>query len=116
MSTEKNMTLSLKKNGMFIFPFLLPFIIAIECADPIEKDFSHVLQGTFWKSQALQDIIPYWSQHAVGRQNPAIHDKTAYRWIQAYGNMFNLCLYRITENNKYITYFKKKLHSGINFL
>ena len=45
--------------------------------------------------------------HAVNRLNPSIHDNTVYWWIQAYGNMFSLFSYRITNDRKYIEYFRK---------
>jgi len=44
---------------------------------------------------------------AVGRLDPSIHGDTVYWWIQAYGNMFDLILYRMTNDKKYIEYFKK---------
>lgn len=43
----------------------------------------------------------------VGRLDPSLHREFTYWWIQAYGNMFDLYLYRITNDKKYLEDFKK---------
>ena len=47
-----------------------------------------------------------WYQ-AIGRKDPRIHSDFSYWWIQAYGNMFQLTLYRVTGERKYLDYFRK---------
>ena len=42
-----------------------------------------------------------WYQ-AVGRRDPRVHSDFAYWWIQAYGNMFQLTLYRVTGDRKHL--------------
>ena len=44
---------------------------------------------------------------AVGRSDPSLHTDFTYWWIQAYGIMFDLYLYKITNDEKYIEDFKK---------
>ncbi len=43
----------------------------------------------------------------VGRTNPSLHTDFSYWWIQAYGNMFDLFLYKNTGDEKYLDHFKK---------
>ncbi|MGD8780963.1 MAG: AGE family epimerase/isomerase [Ignavibacteria bacterium] len=45
--------------------------------------------------------------NTVGRLNPSLHGETTYWWVQAYNNMFNLFQYRVTNDNKYLGYFRK---------
>ena len=45
--------------------------------------------------------------HATGRVDPSIHGESIYWWIQAYGNMFSLFQYRITNDHKYLDIFEK---------
>ncbi len=47
-----------------------------------------------------------WYQ-AIGRTDPRIHSDFTYWWIQAYGNMFQLALYRVTGERKYLDSFRK---------
>ncbi len=42
----------------------------------------------------------------VGLQNPSLHNETAYWWIQAYGNMFDLYWYHFTKDSSYLRGFK----------
>lgn len=44
---------------------------------------------------------------AIGRKDPRIHSDFTYWWIQAYGNMFQLTLYRVTGESRYLDYFRK---------
>ncbi|MFN5423564.1 MAG: AGE family epimerase/isomerase [bacterium] len=43
----------------------------------------------------------------VGLNNPALHTETAYWWIQAYGNMFDLYWHHFSGDNNYIKGFEK---------
>lgn len=47
-----------------------------------------------------------WYQ-AVGRRDPRVHSDFSYWWIQAYGNMFQLALYRVTGDCKYLDDFRR---------
>lgn len=41
----------------------------------------------------------------AGRKDPSVHGADTYWWIQAYGNMLSLCLYKVTNDEKYLDYF-----------
>ena len=43
----------------------------------------------------------------VGRTNPSLHADFSYWWIQVYGNMFDLFLYKLTGDKEYLNHFKK---------
>lgn len=42
----------------------------------------------------------------VGLKNPSLHNETAYWWIQAYGNMFDLYWYHFSSDSKYLSGFE----------
>ncbi len=44
---------------------------------------------------------------SAGRPDPSLHSPDTYWWIQAYGNMFSLYLYKISGNEKYLDDFRK---------
>ena len=44
---------------------------------------------------------------SAGRLDPSLHSADTYWWIQAYGNMFSLYLYKTTGDDKYIDDFRK---------
>ena len=52
---------------MKIFPILVPAALVIflmkGCSERIGRKPT-IIQGDYWKSQALEDIIPYWTKHA----------------------------------------------------
>jgi mannobiose 2-epimerase len=74
-----------KNKIIFIFLFLIISLITIECTDSKKKDNSDILQGTFWKEQALQDIIPYWTQHAIDHEDGAFITNLDRNWNQIKG-------------------------------
>ena len=43
----------------------------------------------------------------VGRTDPSLHTDFSYWWIQVYGNMFDLFLYKFTGDKEYLDHFKK---------
>jgi mannobiose 2-epimerase len=43
----------------------------------------------------------------VGRTDPSLHTDFSYWWIQVYGNMFDLFLYKFTGDEEYLDHFKK---------
>ncbi|MCD4773175.1 MAG: AGE family epimerase/isomerase, partial [Bacteroidales bacterium] len=43
----------------------------------------------------------------VGRTDPSLHTDFTYWWIQVYGNMFDIFLYKFTGDKKYLDHFKK---------
>ena len=43
----------------------------------------------------------------VGRTDPSLHTDFSYWWIQAYGNMFDLFLYKLSNDKQYLDHFKK---------
>ncbi len=44
---------------------------------------------------------------SAGRLNPSLHSADTYWWIQAYGNMFSLYLYKTSGDEKYLDDFRK---------
>ena len=44
---------------------------------------------------------------SAGRLDPSLHSADTYWWIQAYGNMFSLYLYKTTGDDKYLDDFRK---------
>jgi len=45
--------------------------------------------------------------NSAGRLDPSLHSADTYWWIQAYGNMFSLYLYKTTGDDKYLDDFRK---------
>jgi len=43
----------------------------------------------------------------LGRKDPGITDDFTYWWIQAYGNMYSLCSYRVSGNSERLDQFRK---------
>jgi uncharacterized protein YyaL (SSP411 family) len=44
---------------------------------------------------------------SAGRLDPSLHSADTYWWIQAYGNMFSLYLYKTTGHDRYLDDFRK---------
>jgi len=46
------------------------------------KENNDILNGSFWKNQALQDIIPYWTRYALDHDNGAFITNLDREWKQ----------------------------------
>jgi mannose/cellobiose epimerase-like protein (N-acyl-D-glucosamine 2-epimerase family) len=67
-------------------------------------DSTDIITGNIYKWGSGENGVWY---TAVGRLDPVLHVDFSYWWIQAYGNMFDLFLYRITNDKQYLDHFKK---------
>jgi len=57
----------MKPNKVFFTLITLIIFAALGCSLSSIKENNDILNGSFWKNQALQDIISYWTQHALDR-------------------------------------------------
>lgn len=70
------------------------------CLDPVTMIREDLAEKGF------DPIRGFWYK-GLARQNTEEHDDFTYWWIQAYGNMFNLMLYRIDEDPRHVRDFEK---------
>ena len=65
-----------------ILLILVIFLVVTGCSNSQKQDNHELLNGDFWKEQALQDILPYWIQHVIDHKNGAFITHLDRNWNQ----------------------------------
>jgi mannose/cellobiose epimerase-like protein (N-acyl-D-glucosamine 2-epimerase family) len=64
----------------YIASFLI--IIQLVSCNDISKNSTGVLSGRYWKEQALNDIIPYWTRYSQNERSGTFHTNLDSAWNQ----------------------------------